>query len=60
MSASALQLHNCMLQIDLENEDDDGQDKGVQDFYTSSKPAVTQIVNSDSDSDLEYRPPVKR
>ena len=54
--------HLCkfFLQIDLENEDDDDQDKGSQDMYKSSKPAVKRASHSDSDSDLEYKPMVKR
>ena len=57
---SCSHLSKFFLQIDLENEDDDDQDRGSQDMYKSSKPAVKRVTRSDSDSDLEYKPTVKR
>lgn len=46
------------LQIDLDNEDREGEDTGSQDIYTCNK-AAGRGVESDSDLDFEYRPPVK-
>ena len=60
VSKVSTQLRTIVVQIDLDNEDNEAQDKGSQDLYTSNKPAVKTPFNSDSDSDLEYRSSIKR
>ena len=56
-------LSSLLLQIDLDNEDKDGEDTGSQDIYTCSKDLLkgkkARGAESDSDLDFEYKPPVK-
>ncbi|DBA84877.1 hypothetical protein WJX77_000302 [Trebouxia sp. C0004] len=45
--------------IDLDNEDNDGDENGSQGLYIVGKPNMKKAAESDSDLDLEYKP-VKR
>lgn len=49
-----------MLKIDLDNEDNDGDENGSQGLYIVGKPSTKKAAESDSDLDLEYKPLVKR
>ncbi|DBA89840.1 TPA: hypothetical protein ACH3X2_004704 [Trebouxia sp. C0005] len=46
--------------IDLDNEDNDGDENGSQGLYIVGKPSTKKAAESDSDLDLEYKPLVKR
>ena len=54
-------MTSWVLQIDLDNEDRDGDETGSQDIYTCNKQTGKKVRGAESDSDLdfEYRPPAK-
>ena len=51
-----------VLQLDLDNEENEGNKNGCQGLYVLGKPEPKKAVTaeSDSDLDLEYKPLVKR
>ncbi len=56
------QQSSAALQIDLDDEDRDIDGNGSHGLYNAAKTTAKKALNteSDSDFDLEYRPPVKR
>ena len=54
-------FNSLVLQIDLDDEDKDGEETGSQNIYTCNKPTGKRARGAESDSDLdfEYRPPAK-